>query len=52
MDEDIDFNELLADAEQEETLYDDFQDDLEAELAMEAEVMPPTSCILPVRVGA
>lgn len=39
MDADIDFDELLADAEHEDELYDEYQDDIEAELAMEAEVM-------------
>lgn len=39
MGDEIDFDDLLADAEQEEELYDDgFMDDIEAELAMEAEV--------------
>lgn len=40
MGDEIDFDDLLADAEQEDQLYDDdgFMDDIEAELAMEAEV--------------
>eukprot|EP00752_Nemacystus_decipiens_P016349 g14621.t1 len=38
MGDEIDFDDLLADAEQEGELYDDgFMDDIEAELAMEAE---------------
>lgn len=37
MDE-MDFDELLAEAEEEGNMYDDYMDDMEAELAMEAEV--------------
>lgn len=35
---DFDFDELLADAEQEADMYEDEMDDIEAELAMQAEV--------------
>lgn len=38
MGDEIDFDDLLAEAEQEGGMYDDFMDDIEAELAMEAEV--------------
>lgn len=38
MGDEIDFDDLLADAEQEQMYDDDFMDDIEAELAMEAEV--------------
>lgn len=38
MGDEVDYDELLADAEQEEHMYDDFMDDMEAEMAMEAEV--------------
>lgn len=41
MGDEIDFDDLVADAEQEEHLYDDdFMDEIEAQLAMEAEVRP------------
>lgn len=48
MDDEVDYDELLADAEQEETFYDDYQDDIEAELAMEAEVTS-CGCLVPIR---
>lgn len=38
MDDDIDFDDLLAEAEQEGEMYADYVDDIEAEMAMEAEV--------------
>lgn len=38
MDDEMDFDDLLAEAEQEGDMYDGFEDDREAELAMEAEV--------------
>lgn len=41
MGDDIDFDDLLADAEQEQNYDDEFMmDDMEAALAMEAEVRP------------
>lgn len=41
MGDDIDFDDLLADAEQEHNYDDEYMmDDIEAELAMEAEVCP------------
>lgn len=38
MGDEIDFDDLLADAEEEQDFDDGFMDDIEAELAMEAEV--------------
>lgn len=48
MDDEVDYDELLADAEQDETFYGDYQDDIEAELAMEAEVRS-CCCFVPIR---
>lgn len=39
MGDEIDFDDLLAEAEQEGDMYDEYMDDIEAEMAMEAEVM-------------
>ena len=36
----MDFDDMLAEAENEAGLYDDYIDDIEAEMAMEAEVKP------------
>lgn len=41
MGDEVDYDDLLADAEQEGEMYDDFMDDIEAEMAMEAEVNKP-----------
>lgn len=41
MGDEVDYDDLLADAEQEEDMYGDFMDDIEAEMAMEAEVNKP-----------
>lgn len=51
MGDEIDFDDLLADAEQEADMYDDSRDDYdrEAEMAMEAEVsMRCARCTLPI----
>lgn len=38
MENEIDFDDLLAEAENEANMYDDYMDDIEAEMAMEEEV--------------
>lgn len=38
MEDEINFDDLLAEAENEANMYDDYMDDIEAEMAMEAEV--------------
>lgn len=53
MGDEFDFDELLADAEQEEQLYDDgYMDEIEAELAMEAEVCACRSFLRSARLHA
>lgn len=45
----MDFDDLLlAEAEQEEEMYDDYMDDIEAEMAIEAEVSTIMVEILPL----